>query len=152
MTVKLDVVFTLNKAVGQIIGVKPNGSWKIPQFFYSAEADAWMWLIFFDVLRCQDPLDLVCPSDLLPLSFTCIQCFGILSRGGPDVWHDTRIKIKQLGLFLPSCAHMCLLLMCAIKGLDRVAFGVLMWRVSNSRGATYPVPHVRASLHSSVIN
>lgn len=72
--------------------------------------------------------------------------------GGPDVWHDTQIKIKQLGLFLPSCAHMCLLLMCAIKGRGRIAFRVLTWRVSNSRAATYPVPLVRASLHSSVIN
>lgn len=63
--------------------------------------------------------------------------------GGPDVWHDTQIKIKQLGLFLTSCAQMCLHLMCGIKGRDRVAFRVLMWRVSNSRAATYPVPLVQ---------
>lgn len=85
-------------------------------------------------------------SDLLLLIFTCIRCFLIPSRE-PRCLTCHPNKNKPTGdIFTFLCFW------CAIKGRDGVAFRVLMWRVSNSRAATYPVPLVRASLHSLVIN
>lgn len=85
-------------------------------------------------------------SDLLLLTFTCMQCF-IIPSWEPRCLTCHPNKNKPTGDIF---AFLCF--WCAIKGRDGVAFGVLMWRVSNSRAATYPVPLVRASLHSLVIN
>lgn len=139
------------KLLGRFLGWGWADYGKFCSFFYSAKADCMNVTIF---RRCDvSGIHLICSLQViycrcLSLAYSVLE----FQAGGPDVWHDTQIKIKKLGLFLPSCADMCLLLMCAIKGQDRVAFRVLMWRVSNSRAATYPVPLVWASLHSSVIN